>query len=108
MIRGYKKNGSLLNLFYDTIKLLISVAKKKTGYILIDKTNYLFYFFFRVYLQSGLSPGSEFERGDHTIIYSANDRNGVSTSCFFSFSIKGKEIVIMFIGICFNDINNVS
>lgn len=40
-----------------------------------------------VYLQSGLLPGSEFDRGDHTIIYSATDHNGVSTSCFFSFTI---------------------
>lgn len=41
-----------------------------------------------VKLQSGHESGSEFERGAHTIIYSATDSNGISTSCFFSFTIK--------------------
>lgn len=41
-----------------------------------------------VKLASGNESGSEFERGEHTIIYSAADSNGLSTSCFFSFTIK--------------------
>lgn len=43
-----------------------------------------------VKFESGHESGSEFERGGHTIIYSATDSNGASTSCHFSFTIKGE------------------
>lgn len=41
-----------------------------------------------VKIGSGHIPGSEFERGDHTIIYSATDSYRVSTTCVFSLTIK--------------------
>ena len=48
-----------------------------------------FWKFFRVSPVQGGASGTSFDRGSHTIIYSASDSKGATAYCYFSFRVSG-------------------
>lgn len=45
--------------------------------------------FNRVSLVQGGAPGTIFDRGSHTIVYSASNKMGATAFCYFTFEITG-------------------
>uniref|UniRef100_K1QIC0 Sushi, von Willebrand factor type A, EGF and pentraxin domain-containing protein 1 n=1 Tax=Magallana gigas TaxID=29159 RepID=K1QIC0_MAGGI len=46
-------------------------------------------------LAQGGAPGTHFDRGSHTIVYTASDNTGASTYCSFSFKIIVVNLIIL-------------
>lgn len=58
---------------------------KRTFVIVTESKNYC-----RATLTQGRPSGSRFERGTHTIVYSATDKHGLKDFCSFQFRVIGK------------------